>query len=261
MDVSGVELVKPSENPIIVITEDPDTIYDGDEDDSDIINEDSDTESLDNEIPDSKEETIQTTGPENLKTESSDTTKVEEEPEINENAIENNNEEVPEQNVDIENVEANENPVITNEAEMEEIAIAIENENEDKSSEITNVNEVEPMENTTADTSTESNDLVESTQESMKGTVILSESAEVEIQESNIPVEREDIKIEKKEVSKENINRNDAKPPAEVSNVQENPKIDQELINELVNLQRGWFDSNIRKQIKPTPKGWQLIHV
>ena len=46
MDVSGVEVVKSSENPIIVITEDPDTQYEGDEDDSDLGNGDSEAESV-----------------------------------------------------------------------------------------------------------------------------------------------------------------------------------------------------------------------
>ena len=242
MDVSGVELVKPSENPIIVITEDPDNQYDGDEDDSDIINEDSDAESLDTETPDCKEN-IETTGTtteevsenekyintENLEThENSDATKVEEDPEINEEKI-----------GEIDNIQTNENPAISKgkQSEMEEVAI--ENENTEKSSGITNdiANEVEPIENQPPEISDKSNDLVESTKETKKDTDIPSESTEVEIQESNITVGKE------------------------VSNVQENPKIDQELINELVNLQRGWFDSNIRKQIKPTPKGWQLIHV
>ena len=132
MDVSGVELVKPSENPIIVITEDPDTIYDGDEDDSDIINEDSDAESLDTETPVCKEN-IETTGTttkevsenekyintENLEThENSDATKVEEDLEINEEKI-----------GEIDNIQTNETPAISKgkQSKMEEVAI--ENEN------------------------------------------------------------------------------------------------------------------------------------
>merc|ERR1711983_48892 len=112
LDVSGVELVKPSENPIIVITEDPDTIYDGDEDDSDIINEDSDAESLDTETPDCKEniESTGTTTKEVSENEKSINTEKLETHKINENANEKNNEE---KTGDIENIQTNENPVIS----------------------------------------------------------------------------------------------------------------------------------------------------
>merc|ERR1712241_904171 len=50
--------------------------------------------------------------------------------------------------------------------------------------------------------------------------------------------------------------------------VEENKKAIKDTINEddinrelLVKLIGGWFDSEIKKQIKPTPKGWQLIPV
>ena len=38
------------------------------------------------------------------------------------------------------------------------------------------------------------------------------------------------------------------------------PKVRNDLFKELV-LHGGWFDSNVRKQIKPIPKGWQFISV
>ena len=41
-----------------------------------------------------------------------------------------------------------------------------------------------------------------------------------------------------------------------------NNAIDTELLVKLVNLHNsGWFDMDLRKQIKPTPKGWQLLQV
>jgi len=80
------------------------------------------------------------------------------------------------------------------------------------------------------------------------------ESLEKEKAKSTPPEKKE--KIQPKE---------EAKKPEVVG---DNKKAIKEAINEddinrelLVKLIGGWFDSEIKKQIKPTPKGWQLIPV
>ena len=35
----------------------------------------------------------------------------------------------------------------------------------------------------------------------------------------------------------------------------------QDLLVKLVTINGGWFDSDLRKKIKPIPKGWQLLTV
>merc|ERR1712241_2731 len=80
------------------------------------------------------------------------------------------------------------------------------------------------------------------------------ESLEKEKATSTPPEKREKIQP-KEEVKKPEV-------------VEDNKKAIKDPINEddinrelLVKLIGGWFDSEIKKQIKPTPKGWQLIPV
>lgn len=63
------------------------------------------------------------------------------------------------------------------------------------------------------------------------------------------PVEKiqKEIKVEKTE---------DANVASEVP-----AKIDRELLEKLVSLHGGWHDDELKKNIKQTPKGWQLISV
>merc|ERR1712227_324670 len=90
MDVSGVEVVKSSENPIIVITEDPDTQYEGDEDDSDLGNGDSEAESV----------LIETEANVNSEQDNLQTSEAE--------IIEAKTEDVPEKPMEVERIETNE---------------------------------------------------------------------------------------------------------------------------------------------------------
>merc|ERR1712227_1088713 len=247
MDVSGVEVVRSSENPIIVITEDPDTQYEGDEDDSDLGNGDSEAESVLIETEanvNSEQDNLQTSEVERIETNE----KVE--------GIENNEK--------VERIETSEKvEVESKEEELETKEIAHDDEvvNTEASSEV----EVEnlSLDKVISDENTISTEETNNINERE----IPSENTDVALKENDIPVVMKETTEEKREILNENIKKNDEKqqePKPEsikVKNTDENQTIDRELIAELVNLQRGWFDSNIRKQIKPTPKGWQLIHV
>ena len=68
-------------------------------------------------------------------------------------------------------------------------------------------------------------------------------------QSSNEPVEN--VKT-KRENSFEKTEDAEIKVPA---------KIDRELLETLVSLHGGWHDAELKKNIKQTPKGWQLISV
>ena len=69
-------------------------------------------------------------------------------------------------------------------------------------------------------------------------------------------VKAEDIKQESKKVEeKPQVKVTEQKP------TQDTTKNNIDLLEKLVSLHGGWFDDDIRKKIKPIPKGWQLIPV
>ena len=264
MDVSGVEVVKASENPIIVITEDPDTQYEGDEDDSDLGNGDSEAESV----------LIETEANVNSEQDNLQTSEAE--------IIETKTEDVPEKPMEVERIETNEKVEgIENNEKVERIETSekVEVESKEEELETKEIAHDDEVVNTEASSEVEvenlsldkvlSDEKPISTEETnnVNEREIPSENTDVALKENDIPVVMKETTEEKKEILNENIKKNDEKqqePKPEsinVKNTDENQTIDRELIAELVNLQRGWFDSNIRKQIKPTPKGWQLIHV
>ena len=68
----------------------------------------------------------------------------------------------------------------------------------------------------------------------------------------------EDNKVKAKEIKQE-AKTVEEKP--EVKTNKDTTKNNIELLEKLVSLHGGWFDDDIRKKIKPIPKGWQLIPV
>merc|ERR1712130_789297 len=173
-------------------------------------------------------------------------------------------EDVPEKPMEVERIETNEKVERIETSEKVEVE---SKEEELETKEIARDSEVE-VENLSLDKVLSDENTI-STEETnnVNEREIPSENTDVALKENDIPVVMKETTEEKKEILNENIKKNDEKqqePKPEsinVKNTDENQTIDRELIAELVNLQRGWFDSNIRKQIKPTPKGWQLIHV
>ena len=61
------------------------------------------------------------------------------------------------------------------------------------------------------------------------------------------------------------INKEEKKPSSMETKtkdeVEEAEQKVQDLLVKLVTINGGWFDSDLRKKIKPIPKGWQLLTV
>ena len=91
------------------------------------------------------------------------------------------------------------------------------------------------------------------------------------IDESQPEVNTGDVKIQKRvvEETKESVveeNRatdetNQQKTSDKQEEIKVSSDIDRELIEKLVSLHGGWHDAELKKNIKQTPKGWQLISV
>ena len=221
MDTSYVEVLRKMDTPIIVITEDSDGEYDAEEE------FDSDAEIV--ELEKKRGVSVQK---DVIDEEAEDENKSEKK------CLEENKPELEnaEQNVDMEK-EADEGA-----AENEAINTEQVNVKE-------NSNENETIDSAEAEPEKEDVNSGEEKEEGSAEAAKKSTGQEQNIDSSNEPVENLQIKKDK---PVEKTEEAEIKVPA---------KIDRELLETLVSLHGGWHDNELKKNIKQTPKGWQLISV
>ena len=262
MDTSYVEVIRKFDTPIIVITEDSEGEYDVEEEfdsdseivelekkrgvsvQKDVINEEEAEEGSVNECLEEKEL-------ENKEKELS--VEVEKEPgeEID------NKEKEPSIAVENETEEAIEN-------KEKEQSIAVEKETEEEN--------IETEESNTEQAKTEQNDFPEGVETNVsadpvtQGEDTVDEKDEGQAKEEIVRGQSEQIQeqhndeqaADKPQIKRDNPveKTDDAKIESEVP-----AKIDRDLLEKLVSLHGGWHDAELKKNIKQTAKGWQLISV